>query len=171
MNGSKRVYLGFSALASSWLLAGSTATYADDDATFDRTPRDCVITQSIARTEVLDDQTIIFYMRGKNIAYRNYLPKKCPGLKRWDRFGYQVTAGRLCNIDLITVLENSIFGVGLDKGFTCRLGDFHPLSPEDIASLKIEKEGGPRPDSVKAKPAEVPPAASSDSGAPPPSKE
>jgi hypothetical protein len=171
MTGSKRVYVGFSALALPWLLAGSTATYADDDATFNRTPRDCVITQSIARTDILDDQTIIFYMRGKNIAYRNYLPKKCPGLKRWDRFGYQVTAGRLCNIDLITVLENSIRGTGFDQGFTCRLGDFHPLSPEDIESLKIEKEGGPRPDSVKAKPAEVPPATSSDRGAPPPSKE
>jgi hypothetical protein len=171
MNGSKRVYLGFSALVLPWLLAGSAATYADDDAPFNRTPRDCVITQSIARTDILDDQTIIFYMRGKNVAYRNYLPKKCPGLKRWDRFQYQVTGGRLCSIDLITVLENSIVGTGFDRGFTCRLGDFHPLSPEDIESLKIEKEGGPRPDAVKTKPVEVPPAANSDSSAPPPSKE
>jgi len=171
MNGSKRVFLGLSAIVLPWLLAGSAATYADDDAAFDRTPRDCVITQSIARTDILDDQTIIFYMRGKNIAYRNYLPKKCPGLKRWDRFGYQVTAGRLCNIDLITVLENSIRGAGFDRGFTCRLGDFHPLSPEDIESLKIEKEGGPGPDAVKAKPAKVPPAADGDSGAPPATKE
>jgi hypothetical protein len=171
MNGSKRVYLGFSALALPWLLAGSTATYADNDAPFDRTPRDCVITQSISRTDILDDQTIIFYMRGKNVAYRNYLPRKCPGLKRWERFGYKVQSGRLCNVDLITVLENSILGPGFDQGFTCRLGDFHPLSPEDIASLKIEKEGGPRPDAVKAKPAAVPPAANSDSGAPPPREE
>src|SRR6185295_6259259 len=163
MKGSKRVYLGVSALALPWLVAGSSASRADDDATFNRTPRDCVITQSIARTDILDDQTIIFYMRGKNIAYRNYLPKKCPGLKRWERFSYQVTAGRLCNIDLITVLENSTFGPGFDRGFTCRLGDFHPLSPEDIASLRIEKEGGPRPDAVKTKPAEVPPATTNDS--------
>jgi hypothetical protein len=171
MNGSKRVYLWFSALALPWLLAGSTAIGADDDAPFNRTPRDCVITQSIARTDVLDDQTIIFYMRGKNIAYRNYLPRKCPGLKRWERFSYQVTAGRLCNVDVITVLENSFTGAGFNPGFTCRLGDFHPLSPEDIESLKLEKQGGPRPDAVKAKPAEVPPAANSDSGASPPSKE
>jgi hypothetical protein len=171
MRGSKRVYLGLSALALPWLVAGSSASRADDDATFNRTPRDCVITQSIARTDILDDQTIIFYMRGKNIAYRNYLPKKCPGLKRADRFYYQVTAGRLCNIDMITVLENSVFGgfdrgfdSRFDRGFTCRLGDFHPLSPDDIASLRIEK-GGPRPDAVKASPIEVPPAAS-DSAAP-----
>ncbi len=68
MNGSKRVYLRISGLALPWLLAGSAAIGADDDATFDRTPRDCVITQSIARTDILDDQTIIFYMRGKNVA-------------------------------------------------------------------------------------------------------
>jgi hypothetical protein len=131
-----------------------------------------VQTQSIARTDILDDQTIIFYMRGKNVAYRNYLPNKCPGLKRADRFSYQVTAGRLCNIDLITVLEIGLrvdreIPGGFERGFTCRLGDFHPLSPEDIESLKIEKEGGARPDSVKAKPAEVPPAESGDAPTPP----
>lgn len=168
MNRSKRVLLGFSAFAVPLLFAGSTVTRADDEGTFNRTPKDCVITQSIARTDILDDQTIIFYMRGKNVAYRNYLPKKCPGLKRWDRFSYTVTAGRLCSIDMITVLETSVIGTGFDRGFTCRLGEFHPLSPEDIASLRIEKEGGPRPDSVKAEP--VPPAADS-GGAPPTGKE
>ena len=172
MTGSKRVYLGFSALALPWLLAGSAAISADDDVPFDRTPRDCVVVQSIARTDILDDQTIIFYMRGKNNAYRNYLPKKCPGLKRWDRFSYQVTAGRLCNIDLITVLELSLLpDRPFDPGFTCRLGDFHPLSPEDIASLKAEKEGGPRQDAVKTKPVELPPAQHGANAAPPPSKE
>src|SRR5512138_2689542 len=108
MNRSKRVLLGFSAFAVPLLFAGSTVTRADDEGTFNRTPKDCVITQSIARTDILDDQTIIFYMRGKNVAYRNYLPKKCPGLKRWDRFSYTVTAGRLCSIDMITVLETSV---------------------------------------------------------------
>jgi hypothetical protein len=164
---SKRVGLSLAALALPVLLAGSAVTRADDEGTFNRTPHDCVITQSIARTEILDDQTIIFYMRGKNVAYRNDLPKKCPGLKRWDRFSYTVTAGRLCSIDMITVLENSVFGTGFDRGFTCRLGEFHPLSPEDIASLRSEKEGGPRPDSVKTEP--VPPAGDSDSA--PPNKE
>jgi hypothetical protein len=170
MNGPKRVYLP--AFALPWLLAGSAAVVADDEAAFDRTPRSCVQVQSIARTDILDDQTIIFYMRGKNIAYRNYLPKKCPGLKRSDRFGYQVTSGRLCNIDLITVLELSLFpGRSFDPGFTCRLGDFHPLSPADIESLKAEQEGGPRPDAVREKPAKVPPAEHGDSAEAPPAKE
>lgn len=162
MNGSKRLLTGFCALALPWLLAGSVAVKADEEQAFDRTPRDCVQTQSVSRTEIVDDQTIIFFMRGKNIAYRNYLPKKCPGLKRWDRFGYQVTAGRLCSIDLITVLERngaSAFGRsalgGFEPGFTCRLGAFLPMSPEDIESYKAEKAGGAGQNAVKAKPADV----------------
>ena len=107
MNVSKRVFAGFSAVVLPWLLAGSATVRADDEPTFDRKPRDCVQTQAISRTEILDDQTIIFFMRGKNVAYRNFLPKKCPGLKRWERFGYSVTAGRLCSVDLITVLERT----------------------------------------------------------------
>jgi hypothetical protein len=162
MNGSKRAFVGLSALALPWLLAGSAAVRADDEPTFNRTPRDCVQTQSISRTEILDDQTILFFMRGKNVAYRNYLPRKCPGLKRWDRFGYSVTAGRLCSIDLITVLERSgsSFSTlgGFQPGFTCQLGDFVPMSPEEIVSLKDEKKGGPGQDAVKTKPVELPPA-------------
>ena len=168
MNGSKRVYMGLWGLALPCLLAGSGAIGADDEGTFDRTPRDCVLTRNIARTDIVDDQTILFYMRGKDVAYRNYLPKKCPGLKRADRFSYQVTAGRLCSVDLITVLELGVMpGRPFERGFTCRLGDFHPLSPEDIESLKVEKQGGPRPDSVRTKPADVPPAESADSAAVP----
>ena len=162
MNGSKPLLVGLCAVALPWLLAGSTAVRADEEQQFDRTPRDCVQTQSIRRTEIVDDQTIIFFMRGKNSAYRNYLPKKCPGLKRWDRFGYQVTAGRLCSIDLITVLERSgasAFGRsslgGFEPGFTCRLGPFLPMSPEDIESHNAEKAGGAGPNAVKARPVDV----------------
>jgi hypothetical protein len=165
MNGSKRILLGLSSLALPWLLAGSAAVGADDDdARFDRRPRDCVQTQAISRTEILDDQTIIFFMRGKNVAYRNFLPRKCPGLKRRERFGYQVTAGRLCNIDMITVLERAgnVFDRsnlgGFQPGFTCRLGDFLPMSREDLESLKAEKAGDASQSAVKTKAVTLPPA-------------
>lgn len=150
---SMRVCASFSALAFACLGAGSSVVADEDAAAFDRTPRECVQLHSVARTDILDDQTIVFYMRGNKVAYRNYLPRKCPGLKRWDRFAYNVTAGRLCNIDVITVLEQ--WGTRFEPGFTCQLGDFHPLSPGDIESLKEEKQGGPRPDSVRTRPAKV----------------
>jgi hypothetical protein len=147
MTHSRRLGEWLSALALPWMLSAWPAAAADDeDAALDRTPRDCVYTSSVRRTEVLDDQTIIFYMRGNKVAYRNYLSRKCPGLARAGRFMYEVRGSRLCNIDTITVLEQ--WGVGLQPGFTCRLGDFHPLSPAEIANMKSEKERGTRPDAA-----------------------
>ncbi len=119
------------------LLAASSAAAQDEEA-FDRTPRDCVVVQSIDKTDAVDDQNIIFYMRG-NKAYRNHLPRKCPGLERENRIGYETRSSRLCAIDTITVLED--FGVGLRPGFTCRLGEFVPLSPAEIEELEFREEG------------------------------
>ena len=109
-----------------------------EDGAFDRTPRDCIIVSSIDDTDALDDQNIIFRMRG-NRVYRNHLPRRCPGLERENRIAYQTRGGRLCNIDTITVLED--VGVGLRNGFTCRLGEFVPMSPDEIEEFDLREEG------------------------------
>ncbi len=164
MTRSTRLMRCVSALALPALLYVWPALGADDDeAAFDRTPRDCLSTMTIDRTDVLDDQTIVFYMRGRK-AYRNYLPNKCPGLAKSGKFMYRVHAARLCDVDLITVLEQ--WGVGLQPGFTCKLGEFHPLSPAEIASLKVEKDRSTRPGrGIKEEPVE-PAAPEPDSPAP-----
>ena len=105
---------------------------------FDRTPVECITVSAIDRTDVIDDQTIIFFMRGKKI-FRNYLPRKCPGLERHERFAYQPTSNRLCDIDTVTVLEQ--WGGRLTNGFTCPLGEFHPIPLEEIEELKLDAEG------------------------------
>ena len=143
------------------LLLGSWPLLAEDDELLDRTPQDCLVLASVDRTHVLDDQTILFYMRGDR-AYRNYLPRKCLGLERQDRFMYETRGGRLCSIDTITVLEQ--WGARLERGMTCRLGEFHPLSPEDIEDLEnledIDTGRGDRPsrDAIEVHPVELPPA-------------
>ena len=134
--------------------AAKAAARADD---LDRTPRDCVIVSNIRQTVVIDDQTILFYMRGgKKEVYRNYLGQACPNLGREGRFAYETRIGRLCNVDLITVLEQ--FGVALGPGFTCRLGDFYPITYEEAEILRKEKDhpDAPRGDAIKSKPAVVP---------------
>jgi Family of unknown function (DUF6491) len=118
--------------------ASSLASAQEED-TFDRTPVDCISVTSIDRTDVIDDQTILFFMRGKKI-YRNYLPRKCPGLQRQDRFAYETKSNRLCDIDTVTVLEQ--WGTRLNAGFTCPLGAFHPISPEEVEELAALAEGG-----------------------------
>jgi len=134
--------------------APQAAARADD---LDRTPRDCVIVSNIRQTVTIDDQTILFYMRGgKKEVYRNYLPQACPHLGREGRFAYETRIGRLCNVDLITVLEQ--FGVALGPGFTCRLGDFYPITYEEAEILRKEKDhpDAPRGDAIKSKPAQLP---------------
>jgi hypothetical protein len=120
------------------LLAGSSAlAQDDDDGAFDRTPQDCIQVTRIDKTEAIDDQNIIFYMRGRQV-FRNHLPRACPGLERENRIAYRTNAGRLCSIDTITVLEQ--WGVGFREAFTCRLGEFVPLSPAEVEELDFRED-------------------------------
>jgi hypothetical protein len=115
-----------------------------EDEAFDRTPQDCIMSSSIDRHEAVDDQNILFFMRDRRV-YRNHLPRKCPGLERENRISYQLQGTRrLCAINTITVLEDGLAG-GFRPGFTCRLGEFVPLSPaevEDFMLLDQERRDG-----------------------------
>ena len=120
------------------LLASASGGAQEEDAAFDRTPQDCIVVQSIDQTDAVDDQNIIFYMRG-NKVYRNHLPRKCPGLERENRVAFETRSSRLCSIDTITVLED--FGVGFRPGFTCRLGEFVPMSAAEVEELELREDG------------------------------
>ena len=107
---------------------------AQDEEKLDRRPVDCISVPSIDDTEVVDDRTVLFFMRGDKV-YRNYLPKTCPGLERQDSFSYRTTSSRLCAMDTITVLEREPSpGV---SGFTCALGEFRPISPEEVEEISL----------------------------------
>jgi hypothetical protein len=142
-------------------VADDAARRAEDDAaradaSFDRTPKDCVTVSDIRQTVAIDDRTILFYLRGGNRIYRNYLPRECPGLERENRIGYKTSTSRLCDVDLITVLEQ--FGAGLRPGFTCPLGDFIPITKEEAEDLlAAKKDLGRSRRAIKSKPAELPP--------------
>jgi hypothetical protein len=147
--------------------APAASAAPDAKADFDRTPTDCIAVTNIKQTAVIDDSTILFYMRGgSKVTYRTALPQACPNLARENRFSYKVPINRLCSSDLITVLEQ--FGVGLRDGFTCRLGLFYPIPYEEAELLRKEhdKPGSTR-GGVKTKPAEVAPT----SAAPPAASE
>jgi hypothetical protein len=135
------------------------AAKASEDAKsdeFDRTPKDCITPSNIKQTVVIDDSTILFYMRGSTkVTYRTALSHECPNLARENRFSYKTTMNRLCDSDLVTVLEQ--YGVGLREGFSCRLGMFYPIPYEEAELLRKEHD---KPNStrsgIKSKPAEVP---------------
>ena len=120
------------------LVGASVLGQEDEDQPFDRTPQKCIITSRITQTDAIDDQNIIFRMRG-NRVYRNTLPRTCPNLQRENRIAWETSTSQLCNIDTITVLEP--YGLGFRPGFTCRLGEFVPLSPAEVEDIDLRKKG------------------------------
>lgn len=120
---------------------------ADDAPGADEVPgtRDCVGIARIDHTEIIDDQTILFYMRG-NEVYLNRLPRKCPGLRPNETLSYETSQAQLCNVDLITVLRR--FGGSFSRGAACGLGRFEPIEPEAIAALKEKPVAEPDDEAV-----------------------
>lgn len=114
----------------------------------------CIRTRSIRRTKVIDDSTIAFYMRNRDLVYINSLPNRCPQLASNDRFSYESRGGRLCRSDRITVLLQ--FAGRLESGFSCRLGDFQRSDRESVdIMIDAIEQGGPAP--VQGESVELPP--------------
>jgi hypothetical protein len=94
----------------------------------------CIPLQRIQNTRVLDDQTILFELRG-NETLVNRLPHHCPGLGFEKSFGYKTSISQLCSQDIIWVITH--VGSGLDRGASCGLGKFEPyVAPETDATTK-----------------------------------
>jgi len=88
-------------------------------------PRSCVSLTQIRETRVVDDRTIDFIMRDRQVL-RNTLPNSCPGLGFERAFTYATSLSELCSVDIITVLQQ---GGGIRRGASCGLGAFVPYAP------------------------------------------
>ncbi len=97
-------------------------------------PKTCINRSQIRDTDVIDDQTIDFRMRGGAI-YRNKLPNKCSGLGFEEAFSYRTSTNRLCNVDIIRVLDHTAGRI--DTRGACGLGKF-----QEITKTKREKTEG-----------------------------
>lgn len=89
----------------------------------------CITTMQIRNTRVVDDSTIDFILNNGTVM-RNALPNRCPGLRMSEAFAYSPTASRLCNVDIITVIEQ---GGGPRRGASCGLGLFTPMKKAEVA--------------------------------------
>jgi hypothetical protein len=126
------VFLGVSATALLALALSvvSIGTSLAQDETDDAGERDldsehCVRINDIDRIDIVDADTLVFRMRGGKV-YRNELPHRCPGLRSNDTLMYRSSAGRLCSVDVVTVLED--WGFGFAPGASCGLGMFEPIT-------------------------------------------
>jgi hypothetical protein len=111
--------------------------------TVEDTGQRCVSLKSIRSTKVLDDQTILFEMSGKQMLV-NRLPRRCPGLGFEKRFGYKTSLSQLCSTDIISVITD------IGPGARCGLGMFTPwVAPEAVtapAAGKLEPAPDPAAD-------------------------
>lgn len=116
---------------------GTMAGEHSDDADEQAGPERCISLTRLESTSVIDDENILFRMRDGTI-YRNELLHKCPGLRFEETFLYRTYVGQLCNLDLITVLNDA--GFGFTHGPSCGLGQFYPISEDEAKMLKKENK-------------------------------
>lgn len=91
----------------------------------------CVDIRNIDSIDILNDRALVFRMRTGN-SYRNDLPRDCPGLREDATLMYRPSVGRLCDIDMVTILDDQ--GFGLAPGASCGLGMFYPIDEHPVAS-------------------------------------
>lgn len=119
----------------------------------DENARNCINVSRIRSTKVVDDSSILFYMRGKSV-YHNILPRQCRGLSREKRFSYHISGSLLCQLDLIRILYDS--GIGLEEGLSCGLGYFYEVTEEDIEMILDREPRPPQPEPLPpAEPEEI----------------
>lgn len=87
----------------------------------------CLDPTFIDHTQIVDDSTILFHMRGGKI-WKNTLASRCFGLKMQGGFAYEVQGGTICsNMQTIRVLN---------QGSICALGEFTPYTPPEKTEEK-----------------------------------
>jgi hypothetical protein len=92
----------------------------------------CIDISRIKQSRVLDDQTILFEMRGGEI-YLNRLPVRCVSLKIAGGFSYATSIDKLCKQDIIKVVQPSSA-----PATTCSIGEFVQFKEKGTVD-KIEK--------------------------------
>jgi hypothetical protein len=111
------------------LASGPAAPQRDDGADEERS---CINLREIDHTRVANQDTILFYMRGGEV-YRNDLQTSCPNIDSEQRFMYRTTLNRLCDNDVVTVIDD--VGFGFMPGASCGLGKFRPISEDEAEDL------------------------------------
>lgn len=117
----------------------------------DLEPRHCLSLPFRPRVDVVDDRTIVFYVRGD--AYVNYLRLRCPGLAASGSFVSD--SRRMCESDWITVVEG--FGFTRRAGARCPIGEFLPIYEESAELLVLAAEGDGYTDPYEYEVVELPP--------------
>lgn len=121
------LFASIAIMASSLAFAENTERYTKEMAKYDQSGefKNCIKPYNIKNTKVLDNNHILFEMRGKRYLL-NTLDHECHSLGFTRSFGYTVRGGSLCGHDIITVLDNG------DNRGACGLGKFEVLNKKPV---------------------------------------
>ena len=120
-------------VAGGLMLASPMAAHADDHGDTKAASDGgitCIDTYRIKTTKVVDNQTVIFRMRG-GPDYKMTLTKRCPGLKMQKTIMYEpMPSHKLCSVDTIKVPITTSQGL-LNTMYThCMIDNFAEVSEE-----------------------------------------
>ena len=87
--------------------------------------------------EVLDTRHVLFKGRGDRV-WVNTLRSNCVGLRKRDVLQFDIRGSQICNLDTFTAVSNS-FGWQRTSA-TCSLGDFSPVTSEQVAMIEAALE-------------------------------
>jgi len=120
------------------IVAAALAAPTIADEPYPDQPERCIELSKIRDMKVLSNRTIAF-RTGVRRYEVNSLPYPCPGLREDTPILYRTSLDRLCNVDVITVLEDT--GFGYMPAASCGLGKFVPMNENELKQLeRAEKE-------------------------------
>jgi hypothetical protein len=99
----------------------------------------CLSRYRFDSVDIIDDSHVLFRRRGK--AWLNTLRRPCIGLRRRDvpQFEYRASSSQLCNLDSFVAIDSSFSGFHRTSA-SCALGDFQPVTREQVALIKATVE-------------------------------
>ena len=98
----------------------------------------CISTYQYDSVEVLDNQHVVFKGRGKKL-WLNTLRGRCIGLRKRDVLKFELRGSQLCNLDDFVAI-NTTMHFGTETSAKCALGDFSPITEEQVALMKAAVE-------------------------------
>ena len=94
----------------------------------------CLATHAYRNVRVLDDQHVLFEGSGDR-AWVNRLRNRCVGLRPNVTLRFRLRDNRVCNLDSFEAVD-TFFGRWDRTSASCTLGDFMPVTPEQVEAIR-----------------------------------
>jgi hypothetical protein len=98
----------------------------------------CLPTHAYRNVRVLDDQHVLFEGPGDRV-WLNRLRHRCSGLRTNTTLRFRLRDNRVCEMDTFEAVDTMLGGLGRVSA-TCSLGDFSPVTPEQVEAIKAAVE-------------------------------